>query len=112
MVEDGWKPKEQPTKTKNKNADRFGVLNAFIDFTLVELSRAQITVWMILYRDTRDGTARTSMSDIARRAGCARRNVVRAVRQLEARGLIEVVHRGGFRRGTSRYRVKPLAKDD
>jgi hypothetical protein len=88
--------------------ERFRVLNAFADFTLAELRRAEIAVWLILFRDTRDGTARTGMEDIARRAGCTRRNVVRAVQRLELLGLIQVVHRGGFRRGPSRYVVKPL----
>jgi hypothetical protein len=93
---------------KQAAGERFRVLNNFLDFSLAELSRAEIAVWLILYRDTRDGTASTGMADIARRAGCARRNVVRAVQKLEKRGLIQVVHRGGFRRGASRYRVKPL----
>lgn len=98
-------------KAKGKTGERFAVLNAFVDFALVELSRADIAVWLLLYRDTRDGTARTAMSDIARRAGCSARQVVRAVRRLEQRGLLKVVYRGGFRRGASRYRVCPLARD-
>lgn len=93
---------------KGKTGERFRVLNNFVDFTLAELSRAEIAVWLILYRDTRDGTARTGMAEIARRAGCTRRNVVRAVQRLEKLGLLKVVHRGGFRRGASRYRVKSL----
>src|SRR5262245_7981891 len=98
-------------KAKGKTGERFVVLNAFVDFTLAELSRAEIAVWLVLYRDTRDGTARTSYDDIARRAGLNRRNVGRAVRRLEGRGLLKVVHRGGFRRGVSRYRVRGLLKD-
>lgn len=96
---------------KGKTAERFAVLNAFVDFTLTDLSRREIAVWLVLYRDTRDGTARTSYDDLARRAGLNRRNVGRAVRRLEARGLVKVVHRGGLRRGVSRYRVRGLQKD-
>jgi hypothetical protein len=88
--------------------ERFRVLNNFVDFTLAELSRAEFAVWLILYRDTRDGTARTRMADIARRAGCSRRHIVRAVQRLEKLGLLKVVQRGGFRRGASRCRVSPL----
>jgi hypothetical protein len=98
-------------KTKGKTGERFAVLNAFVDFSLADLSRAEIAVWLVLYRDTRDGTARTSYDDLARRASCDRRNVGRAVRRLEGRGLVKVVHRGGLRRGASRYRVRGLAKD-
>jgi hypothetical protein len=104
---------EKASKPKGKAGkrsvgERFRVLNNFVDFTLAELNRAEIAVWLILYRDTRDGTARTGMADLARRAGCAKRNAVRAVQRLEKLGLLKVVHRGGFRRGVSRYRVKPL----
>jgi hypothetical protein len=99
-------------KRKRKTAgDRFRVLNTFVDFSLAELSRVEIAVWLILYRDTRDGTARTSYDDLSRRAGCNRRSVTRAVRRLERLGLLRVVHRGGLRRGASRYRVRPLVKD-
>jgi hypothetical protein len=102
----GSKPKG---KTGKRSAgERFRVLNNFVDFTLSELNRAEIAVWLILYRDTRDGTARTGMADLTRRAGCAKRNAVRAVQRLEKLGLLKVVHRGGFRRGVSRYRVNPL----
>jgi DNA-binding transcriptional ArsR family regulator len=100
-------------KPKGRTAagERFQVLNTFVDFTLADLTRAEIAVWLVLYRDTRDGTARTSYDDIARRAGLNRRNVGRAVRRLEGRGLVEVVRRGGLGRGVSRYRVRALSKD-
>src|SRR5262249_51553945 len=67
---------------KGKAGERFAVLNAFVDFALADLSRREIAVWLVLYRDTRDGTARTSYDDLARRAGLNRRNVGRAVRRL------------------------------
>jgi hypothetical protein len=99
-----------PGKAKGKTGERFAVLNAFVDFTVAELSRAEIAVWLILYRDTRDGSARTSVSDLARRAGCNRRTAFRALRGLERACLLKIVHRGGLGRGPSRYRVRPLAK--
>jgi hypothetical protein len=105
------KAKGKPAARKAKAGERFAVLNAFVDFAVAELSRAEIAVWLVLYRDTRDGTARTSYDDLARRAGMNRRNVGRAVRCLERLGLLKVVHRGGLRRGPSRYRVHGLPKD-
>jgi DNA-binding MarR family transcriptional regulator len=90
--------------------ERFRVLNSFADFTLASLSRAEIAVWLILYRDTRDGTARTGMADLARRAGCDRSTVFRAAKRLERIGLLRVVRRGGPGRGVSCYRVRPLAE--
>jgi DNA-binding transcriptional ArsR family regulator len=88
------------------------VLNAFVDFALADLSRREIAVWLVLYRDTRDGTARTSYDDLARRTGLNRRNVGRAVRQLQNRGLVRLVRRGGLRRGASSYRVRGLPTED
>lgn len=96
---------------KRKAGDRFGILNRFVDFTLAGLSRGEIAVWLILFRDCRDGTARTSMDDLARRAGCDRATVFRAIRGLERRGLVKVVHRGGLGKGPSRYRVRPLGEE-
>jgi hypothetical protein len=98
-------------RPKGKTRERFAVLNAFVDFALAGLSRGEVAVWLVLYRDTRDGTARTSYDDLAKRAGLNRRNVGRAVRRLEGLGLVKVVHRGGFQRGVSRYCVRGLPKD-
>jgi hypothetical protein len=95
---------------KRLAGERFRVLNNFVDFTLAELSRAEIAVWLILYRDTKDGTARTGMADLARRAGCDRSTVFRALRRLERIGLLKIVHRGGLGKGVSRYRVRPLTE--
>ena len=62
----------QPDKPKSRSKatrDRFGVLNGFVDCSMAELSRAELTTWLILYRDTRNGTAATAQADIARRGG-------------------------------------------
>src|SRR4051794_23032019 len=85
---------DKADKAKGKARERFAVLNTFVDFALADLTRAEIAVWLILYRDTRDGTARTGYDDLARRAGLNRRNVGRALRRLEKLGLVKVVHRG------------------
>ena len=76
-----------------------------------ELSRGEIIVWIILYRDSKDGIARTAQADIARRGKIDRRTVGRSLRQLEARGLLKIVHQGGFRRGVSLYCVRGLIAD-
>jgi len=96
-------------KTSRRNTgNRFAVFNAFVDFTMQGLSRAEALVWLVLYRDTKDGTARTAQSDIARRAGVNVRTVKRAIASLHRRGVLEIVHRGSLRRGPSSYRVKPI----
>lgn len=103
---------ETPAPAAHKNgrkptaADRFGVLNAFVDMSIAKLTRAEIAVWLVLFRDTRDGTARTSQADIARRAGIEDRTVRRALDRLKERGLVTLVYKGGLNRGPSRYRVQ------
>jgi hypothetical protein len=106
------KSKGKPDGWKTKARERFGVLSAFVDFILTDLSRAETAIRLILYRDARDGTARSSYDDLPRRAGLNRRNMGRAVRRLERLGLVKVVHWGGMRRGVSRYRVRGLPNDD
>ncbi len=103
--QDAEEAKGKPAQ--RKTADRFRVLNAFVDFTLADLTRNEIAVWLVLYRDTREGTARTSQADLARRAGISDRTVRRAIKRLEAAGLLKAAYRGGFRRGPSRYVVRP-----
>ena len=100
---------EKPKRTK-QSADRFGTVNAFVDFTLGTLTRNETAVWLVLWRDTKDGTARTAQSDIARRAGIGRRTVVRMIDSLTAKGLLRTVHQGGLNRGMNVYRVLPFAK--
>lgn len=96
--------------SKRVSQDRFRVFNTFVDNTIGSLNRAEVAVWMVLYRDTRDGTARTAQSDIAKRSGCNRRSVCRALKSLEQKGLVEIMYRGGVNRGLSRYRVAPSSR--
>lgn len=106
------KAAESKKESKTKTNGRFTVINNFVDVTMKELNRAEISVWLLLYRDTKpDGLARTAQSDLARRAGTTTRTVERAVNSLERRGLLTVVQRGGLRCGASIYRVHPLTKE-
>lgn len=99
-------------KAKGTGAGRFATLNAFVDVTLRELCRAELAVWLTLYRDTKpDGLVRTSQADLARRAGVNAGTVKRAVARLVRRGLLTVVLRGNLQRGPSAYRVHPLTSD-
>jgi Helix-turn-helix domain len=89
-----------------KPEGRFAVLNGFVDAELRKLTRAEMAVWLVLYRDTKpDGTARTGQTDLARRAGCNVRSVGRALDRLEQLGLVEVVRKGRLGAGVSWYRV-------
>lgn len=102
--------KASPDKPKRKTADRFRTLNEFVDSSMGELSRSEIAVWMVLYRDTRNGTVRTSQANVSRRAGMSVRAVKTATRKLIGLGLLRVVYQGGLNRGPSRYQVNALGK--
>lgn len=104
-------PKGTPSAAKAKAGERFALLNTFVDFGLAGLSRAEVAVWLVLYRDTKDGTARTSYDDLARRGGLNRRNVGRALRTLGERGMVKTIRKGGLGRGPSSYRLRGTPKD-
>lgn len=89
-------------------ADRFAVLNAFVDLTAAQLCRADLLVWLVLYRDERNQSSRTSRSDIVRRTGLGHRTVARAVQRLVKLGLLKIIYQGGLGRGVSIYRVWPV----
>ncbi|MDA1050123.1 MAG: winged helix-turn-helix transcriptional regulator [Planctomycetota bacterium] len=104
-------PKSAPAnepKQPSKSRDRFKVLNNFVDFTMGKLKADDVRVWFMRYRDTKDGTAATAQTDIARRAGVSVRAVHGSVKRLERLGLLKVIYRGGLNRGSSRYRVAAL----
>jgi DNA-binding MarR family transcriptional regulator len=90
---------------------RASASTALIDVTMAELTPAERSVWLILWRDTKpNGLAGTSQMDLAKRAGVADRAVRTALNKLEGKGLVTVVRRGSFRRGVSVYRVYPLTR--
>jgi hypothetical protein len=99
--------------TKRRSSLRFEVLNAFVDEGMAKLTPHESVVWLVLYRDTKpDGLARTSVDDIARRAGIGRRTVLRALKSLERLRMVKIVRRGGLNRGASSYRVFPFPAPD
>ena len=102
-------PKRSGKTTKRRSQFRFEILNAFVDSGMVSLTRGELAVWMILYRDTKpDGTARASLDDIARRGGMDRQTASRAVGRLKRRKMIQVLRQGGLNLGPSTYRVFPF----
>lgn len=89
-----------------KHVDRFALINGFADFAAAGLTRSEALTWVILWRDSRDGIAITSHSDIARRAGITPRAAITAVGSLLKKGLIRLVKRGGGDRGPNWYQVR------
>lgn len=87
-------------------ADRFAMLNGFVDVTMRDLTPSERLVWFVLFRDVRDGVARASQADIATRSGLTQPTVSLAIKRLAKRGLLRVVRQGGFRQGLSTYRIR------
>jgi DNA-binding MarR family transcriptional regulator len=99
-----------PKTSRRESRLRFETLNAFVDSDMADLSRAELAVWLILYGDTkRDGTARASLDDLARRGGMNRQTASRAVGRLACRKMLQIIRRGGLNRGPSVYRVFPFS---
>jgi DNA-binding MarR family transcriptional regulator len=86
-------------------SSRFLVLNSFVDQSMRQLRTSEIAVWLTIYRDTRDGIARTAQSFIAARTGLSLSTVCRAVKTLRAKGLLVRLKQGGKGRGINLYRV-------
>ena len=108
MNESNGATKPARRTSKRQSQFRFEILNAFVDGGMPGLSRGELAVWLTLFRDTKkDGTARTSLNDIARRGGMDRQTASRAVGRLERRRMLQVLKRGGLNRGPSTYRVFP-----
>lgn len=110
--QDGSKPTKGKSSGKpatGRHGHRWAAYNAFVDATLGGLGEAELRVWLILFRDVRDGVARTGMTDIARRAGLTRRGVVKAIAGLKRRRLVERVTRGTVNGNPNTYRVHGTA---
>ena len=104
------KPRRGNPRSVNRKATggRFADLNTFVDFTAGTLERSELLVWVTLFRDCRDGIARTGQADLARRTRLGLRTVRRAIKSLTKRGLLEIARRGGVSVGPSTYRLRPL----
>ena len=99
-------PQTKGKGTPKGTGDRFAEINAFVDCSMADLARAELATWLVLWRDTRNGTVRTSAADIARRIGTTRRAVTDALAGLRKRGLLTLIYRGGMNRGVSVHRVQ------
>lgn len=94
--------------TTSETGNRFGIINGFVDVSMHRLHGTAVKVWLVLWRDTRNGTARAGLGDIARRAGVNVRSARRAIHSLAAAGVLRVVRRGGIGRGPNVYTVSGL----
>ena len=98
--------KPASTKRTAQSIERFQTLNAFVDVTMRALTPSEKIVWIVLYRDVRNGVVTVSQKDLATRSGLTLSTVSLAIQKLVKRNLVLVVTQGGFRKGTSTYRIR------
>lgn len=103
-------PKRPPNRQSRRKMirGRFQAINTFIDAGQRHVSFCAAAVWTTLWRDERQGVTEASMRDLAARIGIDKYSVVRAIKQLERMGYLEIVRRGIGR--VSTYRLHPLPK--
>ncbi len=95
------------TRRRRNSLERFKVLNDFVDVGMAQLSRSEIAVYLIVFRDTKPtGLARTSRTELARRGGMTERQASRALTKLINRGAVHVIRRG-FKGKVALYSLYP-----
>lgn len=100
----------QRSKPK-RSGQRFKILNDFVDCTMQRLTPRQTSVWLCLFRDSRNGVAKSAQVYVAQRCGLKRPTVSTTIGELEALGLVVTIHQGGVNRGLSWYRVSGLVTE-
>ncbi len=100
-----------PEKKSTKYHERWMVFNRLIDFDQRHLTDSEFRVLLTLFRDSKNGIARTAQSDLAKRTGKCRGTIVRAIKKLVDKGFVEIVTQGGLfgpegKKEVSRYRIK------
>lgn len=106
------RPPERVRASRPAVVVKIQTLNRFLDHAARSLTPAASLVWMTLLRDERGGTARTAVTDLARRCGLSDRTVKRHLAVLKKRGLVEVAVPGARGAGPTEYRLHATAREE
>lgn len=87
---------------RGKSGPRIKKLRDFTTFTLHDLPRAQIAVWLAIFNCEHDGQAQIGQDRIVELSGTSKKHVGKAIKSLVARGLLEVIAQGRFRPGKNK----------
>lgn len=98
-------------KKSTKYHERWMLFNRLIDVEQRRLTDSEFRVLLTLFRDSKNGIARTAQSDLAKRTGKCRGTIVRAIKKLIEKDIIEIVTQGGLfgpegQKEVSQYRIK------
>lgn len=85
--------------------ERFATFNMFVDLAMRHLRPTEVAVWIVLFRDCRNGVLTTSHRDIARRSGVSLRSVTDAMDVLRRTKLVEPLTLSRHKGTASTYRL-------
>ena len=88
----------------------WGVLAAYVGHGMRQVSAGATCVWLVLFRNSRDGVVTRSREQIAATTGYTPKHVGRLLRELVSAGFLRVERRGRKQSGPTRYRILPIPR--
>lgn len=103
-----------PSGEPNRLVKKIKLLNRFVDETLIGLEPFTGLLWVVLYREAKNGIAEISHSQLAKIMGVSDRTVCRHIEVLIANRLLRKLKTGGYGRGCNKYQlgIASLPKDN
>lgn len=96
----------EPNAEQPKSSGRWwSQLCGFVTHGQSKVSPAATSVWLAMFRNSRNGIAQISIERLADTTGLNERRVRRSLRELVDLSIIEIVKRGGRNQGPTRYRL-------
>lgn len=90
------------------------LINRFVDETLKGLEHSTALLWVVLYREARNGVAEISHGQLAKIMNVSDRTICRHIDVLIANKLLRKLKTGGYGRGCNKYQlgITSLPKDN
>ncbi len=90
------------------------LLNRFVDETLIGLEPFTALLWVVFYREAKDGIVQISHGQLAKIMGVSDRTICRHIEVLILNKLLRKLKTGGYGRGCNKYQlgIKLLPKDN
>lgn len=101
----GGRRKRKDRATAKPRPRWWNVLASFVDNRLAGVSPGAVAVWLILFRNSRDGRVCIAVERIADAAGMSERSARYKIEELANAGIIEAKARGNRIKGPTVYRL-------
>lgn len=98
----------------NRLVKKLKLFNRFVDEALIGLEHLTALLWLVLYREARNGIAEISHGQLAKIMNVSDRTICRHIDVLIANQLLRKLKTGGYGRGCNRYQlgITSLPKDN